>query len=98
MRSLQVHQCSECLHRFTLEDASKHKSYPLKAILDTISTFNSGHSLSETQAIIRKRLHINVPERTISSWIAEHRKLATYARLRPNAKSRFAPDFRRRSC
>jgi hypothetical protein len=46
MRSLQVYQCSECLHRFTLGDASKHKSYPLKAILDTLSTYNSGHSLS----------------------------------------------------
>jgi PD-(D/E)XK nuclease superfamily len=91
MRSLQVYQCCECLHRFTLGDASKHKSYPLKAILDTISTFNSGHSLSETQAIIRRRFHLNIPERTMSSWIAEHRALATYARLRSNAKANFDP-------
>jgi ATP-dependent exoDNAse (exonuclease V) beta subunit len=59
--------------------------------LETISTFNSGHSLTETQALIRRRLHIHIPERTISSWIAEHRALATYARLRNNAKSVFAP-------
>jgi hypothetical protein len=86
-----VYQCSECLHRFTLGDASKHKSYPLKAILDTLSTFNSGHSLSETQAIIRRRFHLHVPERTMSSWIAEHRALTTYARLRSNAKANFDP-------
>jgi ATP-dependent exoDNAse (exonuclease V) beta subunit len=91
MRSLQVYQCSECLHRFALGDASKHKSYPLKAILETISTFNSGHSLSETQAIIRRRLHMHIPERTISSWIGEYRTLATYARLRDDAKVLFRP-------
>ncbi len=92
MRVLQVYQCSECLHRFTAGDAGKNKTYPLNAILETVSTFNRGHSVSETQALIRRRLHIHIPERTISSWIAEHRKLATYARLRPDAKKTFAPN------
>jgi len=82
MRSLQVYQCRECLHRFTLGDASKHKSYPLKVILDTLSTFNSGHSLSETQAIIRRRFHLYIPERTMNAWLADHRELASFARLR----------------
>jgi hypothetical protein len=92
MRWLQVYQCCECLHRFTAGDAGKNKTYPLKAILETVSTFNSGHSVSETQAIIRRRFHIDIPERTISSWIAEHRKPATYARLRSDARTRFAPN------
>src|SRR5512143_2789308 len=92
MRSLQVYQCSECLHRFALGDAGKHKSYPLKTILETISTFNKGHSITATQAILRRRLHIHIPERTISSWIAEHRSLATYARLRGDAQSLFPAD------
>lgn len=89
---LQVYQCSECLHRFTAGDAGKNKTYPLKAILETVSTFNKGHSLSETQELIARRLHVHIPERTISAWIAEHRKLATYARLRREAKNRFAPN------
>jgi hypothetical protein len=89
MRSLQVYQCAECLRRFTLGDAGKHRTYPLKAILETISTFNHGHSLAETQAIIRRRLHVHIPERTISSWIKEFRELASYARLRGDAKELF---------
>lgn len=91
MRSLQVYQCGECLYRFTLGDASKHKSYPLKTILDTISLFNSGHSLSETQAIMVRRFHTHIPERTISAWIAEHKRLASYARLRGDARALFGP-------
>src|SRR5262249_50923556 len=47
MRWLQVYQCCECLHRFTAGDAGKNKTYPLRAILETVSTFNKGHSLSE---------------------------------------------------
>jgi hypothetical protein len=92
MRSLQVYQCAECLRRFALGDASKHKSYPLKVILETVSSFNHGHSLTETQALIRRRLHIHVPERTISSWIKEFRELASYARLRGAGKALFRPN------
>jgi len=88
MRALQVYQCRECMRRFTLGDASKHKSYPLKVILDTLSTFNTGHSLSETQAIIRRRFHVDIPERTMSAWLTEHRELATFARLRSDAKAK----------
>ena len=89
----RLYQCTECLHRFALGDAGKHKSYPLKTILDTMSTFNKGHSITETQAILRRRLHLHIPERTISSWIAEHRSLTTYARLRGDAKPLFSPEL-----
>ena len=87
LQVLQVFQCAECLHRFTAGDAGKNKTYPLTTILEAVSLFNSGHSLSETQQLIRRRFHLNVPERTISSWLAEHRPLSTYARLRGEART-----------
>jgi len=52
-----------------------------------IPSFNSGHSVSDTQQLIRRRFHLNVPERTISSWLAEHRPLSTYARLRATTRN-----------
>src|SRR5882762_3014313 len=67
LQTLQVFQCTECLHRFTGAPA-KHKTYPLKIIRDSISMFNLGHSLTETQALLRKRFHRDIPDRTISSW------------------------------
>lgn len=92
MQTLQIYECSECLHHFTAGAAGKNKSYPLKTILDAVSTFNLGHSLTETQQTIRRRFHLDIPERTISSWLAEHRPLTTYARLRKSCRQLFSPE------
>jgi transposase-like protein len=91
---LQIHQvfkCTECLHRFTGAPA-KNKTYPLRLILETVSTFNLGYSLTETQRLLHTRFHRNIPERTISSWLTEYRPLTTYSRLRTDGKKLFAPE------
>ena len=67
-RILQVFQCRECLYKFTAA-AGKNKTYPPRAILETVSTYNLGNSISDTQRAIRKRLHVDIPEGTIRSWI-----------------------------
>ena len=81
LRTLPIFQCIECLHRFTGE-AGKYKTYPLRSILDAISTYNLGHSIQETQRILRTRNHLDVPERTIRRWLSEQIPLTSYARLR----------------
>ncbi len=91
MQVHQVFQCTECLHRFTGEPG-KNKTYPLKIILESISTFNLGYSLTETQQLQRQRFHRSIPERTISSWLTEYRPLNTYSRLRTDGKKLFAPE------
>ena len=91
LQTLQVYRCTECLHRFTGEPG-KNKTYPLRLILDTVSTFNLGHSLTETQQLMRGRFHRQIPERTISSWLTEYRPLTSYWRLRPSGKKLFIPD------
>ncbi|MFI5093756.1 MAG: PD-(D/E)XK nuclease family protein [Candidatus Acidiferrales bacterium] len=92
LQTLQVYECSECLHRFTAGDAGKNKTYPLKIILEALSTFNLGYSLTETQHKLHRRFHREIPERTISSWLAEHRTLATYHRLRRAARKLYGPQ------
>lgn len=91
LQTLQVFKCTECLHRFTGAPA-KNKSYPLKLILEAVSTFNLGHSMTDTQQVLRARFHRSVPERTISSWLTEYRPLTTYARLRATGRKLFTPD------
>lgn len=91
LRTLQVFKCPECLHRFT-GDAGKNRTYPLKAILDAISTFNLGNSLTGTQRILRQRFHVEVPARTIQSWLKAYRTLCAYFRLRAAGKRLFEPQ------
>jgi len=91
LQVLQVFKCTECLHRFA-GAPGKNKTYPFKLVLETISTFNLGHSLTDTQTILRRRFHRDVPERTISSWLTEYRPLTTYARLRSQARRLYPAD------
>jgi transposase-like protein len=68
LQTLQVFRCTDCLQRFT-GAAGKNKTYPLHIILESVSTFNLGYSLTETQRVMRRRYHREIPERTISSWL-----------------------------
>ena len=88
LQTIPLFQCNECGHRF-VGDAGKHKTYPLKTILEAVSTFNLGHSLNATQSILRRRAHLDIPERTIRSWVSQYRPFTTYARTRAAAKRRF---------
>jgi transposase-like protein len=91
LQTLQMFRCTECLYRFT-GAPGKNKTYPLRLILEAVSTFNLGYSTTETQQILRKRFHRHIPERTINSWLIEHRPLTTYARLRTEGKKIFSPE------
>ncbi len=91
LQLLQVYRCTECLHRFTA-NPGKNRTYPLALILETVSTFNLGYSMTEVQGILRKRFHRNVPERTITSWVTEYRPLTTYSRLRRAGQKLFRPE------
>src|SRR5712692_1808805 len=77
-RVLQVFQCGECLYKFTAA-AGKNKTYPPRVILESVSTYNLGNSVSDTQRAIRKRLHVDIPEGTIRSWIRAHKPITAYA-------------------
>jgi hypothetical protein len=92
LQTLQVYRCTECMHRFTGE-AGKNKTYPLRVILEAVSTFDLGHSLTETQRLMRGRFHRQIPERTISSWLAEYRPLTTYSRLRAAGRRLYGPQL-----
>ena len=96
-QGFQVFQCVECLHRFT-GAPGKHRRYPLRSIIEAISHYNLGHSLSQTQALLRKRLRTHVPERTIFSWLDAYRPYTSYGRLRHMAKKTFSPERVIRSC
>src|SRR2546428_13236563 len=90
-RILQVFQCRECLYKFTAA-AGKNKTYPPNVILEAVSTYNLGNSVSDTQRVIRKRLHVDIPEGTIRSWIRAHKPFTAYARLRAIGRKLFDAD------
>ena len=91
LQTIPLFQCNECQHRFTASPG-RNKSYPLRHIFEALSLYNLGHSISETQRILRAKSHIDIPEGTIRSWLAEHRSFTTYARLRAAGQRLFQPS------
>jgi len=89
-QTIPLLQCNECQHRFN-GNPGRNKSYPLRQIFEALSLYNLGHSISETQRILRGKMHIDIPEGTIRSWLAAHKSLTTYARLRAAGQRLFKP-------
>lgn len=90
LQSFQKYQCKECKSIFTVQQA-KGKTYPLRIILNAISTYNFGHSLEKTREIINKKHNLGISLRTISSWIKEYEGVCTYSKLRKQAIKLFNP-------
>lgn len=44
--------------------------YPLKHILEAISTYNRGHSMTETLRLLRQRSQLDLPPGTVRDWIS----------------------------
>src|SRR3546814_18956557 len=50
-----------------------------------------GSTRAATTRTIRERFGIDVPLRTLSSWIAEYRDITAFARMRDDAPAGFLP-------
>jgi len=91
LQIVQVFQCTDCTHRFST-NAGKNKKYPLHLILEAASLYNLGYSVTETQQVLRKKKNINIPERTINLWLADHKELLSYSHLRRAGKALYPPS------
>src|SRR5712691_3360622 len=84
---LQIHQvfkCTECLHRFTGAPA-KHKTYPLRLILETVSTFNLGYLRARfysrgARQTLDGLMHYGTGEPLTARYLIEHLREARSAR------------------
>jgi transposase-like protein len=80
---VQLWRCASCKRVFTPTPAAlRNKTYPLRIVLDAITQYDLGYSLDETAEKVRARSAHRVARSTIATWLAEHRSLTTYARLR----------------
>src|ERR1700681_3317329 len=89
---VQLWRCASCKRVFTPTPAAlRNKTYPLRIVLDAITQYDLGYSLDETTQKVRARSGHRVARSTIAAWLAEHRSLTTYARLRPQGRRLYPP-------
>lgn len=91
--TVQRWQCASCGRGFTPAPPElRAKTYPLRVILDAVTLYNLGHTLAEASARLKTKSGYRVPPSTIGAWIAEHRDLTIYARLRDEGRALFKPS------
>src|ERR1700682_1042372 len=89
---VQLWRCASCKRVFTpTPSALRNKTYPLRIVLDAITLYDLGYSLEKTADKVRTRHGHRVGRSTIATWLAEHRSLTTYARLRAQGRRLYPP-------
>ena len=90
---VQLWRCASCKHVFTpAPEALRHKTYPLRFVLDAITLYNLGYTLDDTVSKVNSRYGHRIARSTIANWLAEHRALTTYDRLREEGRRLFKPS------
>src|SRR5262245_43786811 len=76
---VQLWRCASCKKTFTPGPAAiRNKTYPLRTVLDALSTYSLGYSLENTAARIKSKTGRKVARSTIESWLQQHRALMSY--------------------
>ena len=89
---VQLWRCASCKRVFTPRPAAtRGKTYPLRIVLDAITLYDLGYTLEATVDKVRSRHGYRVGRSTIAAWLAEHRSLTTYERLRAEGRRLFPP-------
>ena len=87
---VQLWRCNSCKRTFTPGPAALHnRTYPLRMILSALTDYDTGFSLEETAARLKKKTHRNVSPSTIASWLEQYKRHCSYRRLRAQGLSRF---------
>jgi transposase-like protein len=89
---VQLWRCASCKRVFTPTPAAlRDKTYPLRIVLDAITLFDLGYTLEQVADKMQVRHGHRVGRSTIAAWLAEHRSLTTYSRLRADGRRLFPP-------
>jgi transposase-like protein len=84
---VQLWRCASCKRVFTPTPAAlRNRTYPLRIVLDAITTYDLGYSLTDTASKISARYGHKVSRSTIANWLSEQATLRTYSRLRNQAR------------
>src|ERR1019366_9710761 len=89
---MQLWQCKLCRRVFTPAPLSLgYKTYPLRVILDCVTLYNLGYSLPVAAQKVKAKHGYKISPSTLASWMAEHRELTTYSRLRRHRQFGYHP-------
>ena len=85
---VQIYYCKNCDKRFT-SLITKHKTYPLKIIIDSLTLYNRLNSIDNIPQLIKEKYAIEIKPRVISDWLKEYEKYIPFIRMREFAAKKY---------
>ena len=85
---VQIYYCKNCNKRFT-PVITKHKTYPLKVIIDALTLYNKLNPIEKIPEIIKEKYGITITSRIISDWLKEYEKYIPFIRMREFAAKKY---------
>ncbi|MFH1428405.1 MAG: PD-(D/E)XK nuclease family protein [Candidatus Margulisiibacteriota bacterium] len=79
--SVQLYYCTHCNKKFTPLIA-KHKTFPLKVIIDALTHYNRFYNLESAAEIVSKKYGITINRQNISKWLEDFKEYLTFSRMR----------------
>jgi hypothetical protein len=90
---VQLWRCASCKRIFTPSPAALlNKTYPIRLVLQALTLYNLGYSLSETAKRLKQKAGRTVSPSTIATWIGAHKEHTTFRRLRAEATTIYPPE------
>lgn len=78
---MQLFRCGSCSRKFSNRPAS-HTTYPLHAIIETLSLYDRGYTLEESARRAGKRHRLTITKQLAASWKARYASFFPYFRIR----------------
>jgi transposase-like protein len=79
----QMYLCKSCNQRFT-NRTIPHTTYPTSIILHSLTYFNLGHTLAQTQTTMQRNHKTKIPISTLNNWVKRFEAELSFIRLRKN--------------
>ena len=77
--TIQLYFCPRCVKKFT-PLISKHKSFPLQVIIDTLTLYNRLHTLDEAARQTSEKYGVGVSRQNIAGWLDDFGDYFTFTR------------------
>ena len=86
---VQIYYCEHCDKKFS-SLLTKHKTYPLKLIIDALTLHNRLNPIEKIPEIIKEKYSISITSRTISDWLKQYAQYSPFIRMREFAKNKYS--------
>lgn len=88
--AVQLFRCTTCSRKFSQRPTS-HTTYPIHAIIETLSLYDRGYTLEESARRAGKRHRLSITKQLAATWKARYAGYFPYFRLRDTIAAAHPP-------